>query len=285
LPAALEAHVRMLAETLTPRDWTRTDNLDRAAEYVARQWIAAGGRVTEQTYTAAAGRRYRNVIASLGPEDGERVIVGAHYDSFRGYPAADDNASGVAALIELGRLLGKTRTLAVRVDLVAFTLEEPPAAWTDWMGSRVHAASLHQSGVRVRAMIALDMIGYFVDADDSQRLPHPALGLFYPTTGNFIAVVGRLGDARLVRRVKAAMRGATDLPVHSMNGPTWIPGIAFSDHSSYWDYGYPAILVTDTAFYRNPHYHTPTDAPDTLDYRRMTKVVHGLYGTVRALTE
>ena len=134
-------------------------------------------------------------------------------------------------------------------------------------------------------MIALEMIGYFSDTDGSQELPHPGLRFFYPTTGNFIAVIGRIGGGNLVRRAKAGMRGATDLPVYSMNGPTWIPGIDFSDHRSYWAHGYPAVMVTDTAFYRNARYHTPRDTPDTLDYRRMAKVVRGVHGAVRALSE
>jgi Zn-dependent M28 family amino/carboxypeptidase len=275
----------MLTDTLRPRDWTRPDNLDRVAQYIAGPLTTAGARVTEQPYTAFGKYRYRNVIASFGPAGGERIIVGAHYDSYQGLPAADDNASGVAGLIELGRLLGRTKTLRLGVDLVAFTLEEPPAYRTEWMGSWVHAASLRQARVPVRAMIALEMIGYFSDAAGSQELPHPALGLFYPTTGNFIAVIGRVGEAGLVRRVKSSMRSATDLPVHSMNGPTWMPGVDFSDHRSYWAHGYPAVMVTDTAFYRNDRYHTPRDTPDTLDYRRMAKVVEAVHGAVLALGE
>jgi Zn-dependent M28 family amino/carboxypeptidase len=134
-------------------------------------------------------------------------------------------------------------------------------------------------------MISLEMIGYFTDAPGSQALPHPALGLVYPSTGNFIAVVGPLGHARLVRRVKRAMQRTTDLPVYSMNAPTSVPGIDFSDHRSYWAHDYPAVMVTDTAFYRNPHYHTASDTPETLDYRRMAKVVEAVHGAVVALSE
>ncbi|PYN18289.1 MAG: peptidase M28 [Candidatus Rokuibacteriota bacterium] len=282
-PVRLEAHVRMLAETLAPRHWKRQDNLDRAAAYVAARLGEAGARVTEQVYAVEAAGRYRNVIGSFGPEAGERVIVGAHYDGAGPFAAADDNASGVAGLLELARLLGTGRTPATRVDLVAFTLEEPPYYDTEWMGSHVHAAALRREGVAVRAMIALEMIGYFSDAPGSQRLPHLLLRVVYPSTGNFVAVIGRLGEAQLARRVKRAMQDATDLDVYSMNAPAWIPGIDFSDHRSYWAQGYPAVMVTDTAFYRNDRYHTPRDTPDTLDYRRMADVVRGVHRAVLTL--
>src|SRR6266571_4501270 len=213
-PVRLEAHVRMLAETLAPRHWKRQDNLDRAAAYVAARLGEAGARVTEQVYAVEAAGRYRNVIGSFGPEAGERVIVGAHYDGAGPFAAADDNASGVAGLLELARLLGTGRT---------------------------------------------------------------------PSTRNFVAVIGRLGEAQLARRVKRAMQDATDLDVYSMNAPAWIPGIDFSDHRSYWAQGYSAVMVTDTAFYRNDRYHTPRDTPDTLDYRRMADVVRGVHRAVLTL--
>ena len=156
---------------------------------------------------------------------------------------------------------------------------------TPGMGSWVHAAALRQAGVSVRAMVSLEMIGYFTDAPDSQLFPHPVLALVYPSRGNFITVVGRLGDVALVRRTKSAMRGATDLPVVSINAPTAIPGVDFSDHRSYWAHGYPAVMITDTAFYRNRHYHSPGDTPETLDYGRMAKVVRGVYEAVLSLSE
>jgi Zn-dependent M28 family amino/carboxypeptidase len=282
-PARLERHVRTLVAEFAPRDWTHADNLDRAATWLIDEYRKAGGRASEQTYLAVR-RPYRNVIASFGPTEGPRIIVGAHYDGYEIFPAADDNASGVAGLLELARLLGATETLRRRVDLVGFTLEEPPFYRTEWMGSRVHAASLKNEGVAVRAMICLEMIGYFSDKPDSQDLPHPLLRLFYPSKANFIAVVGRIGDGRLVRQVKSAMRGATNLGVYSMNAPTWVAGVDFSDHRSYWAFGYPAVMVTDTAFYRNDHYHTARDTPDTLDYRRMAKVVEGVYQAVLMLS-
>jgi Zn-dependent M28 family amino/carboxypeptidase len=280
-PARLEAHVRTLSETLVPRSFTYPENLDRAAAYIAEQFRGAGGMVSEQPYQVN-GRTYRNVIARFGPDTRERIVVGAHYDAAGEFPAADDNASGVAGLLELARLLG-SNTPPMQVELVAYSLEEPPFFRTPYMGSAVHATSLKQQGVRVRAMFSLEMIGYFTDAPSSQRFPIGLLRAFYPSEGNFITVVGKLGNGRLVRRVKRAMRGAGPLPVHSINAPRLVPGVDFSDHVNYWDAGYDALMITDTAFYRNPNYHTALDTADTLDYRRMAMVVEGVQAAVLAL--
>ncbi len=281
-PRRLEGHVRVLSERFSPRGDKNLKNLDAAADYIADALRAAGGEVSDQRYSAD-GYTYRNVIAALGPESEERVVVGAHYDAFRGFPGADDNASGVAGVLELARILGASPP-GMRVELVAYSLEEPPHFRTESMGSAVHAASLEAKKARVRAMMSLEMIGCFSDEKDSQAYPLGVLKLLYPSTGNFIAVVGRIGGGRLVRVVKTEMRAATRLPVVSINAPGFIPGIDFSDHLSYWEHGYPAVMVTDTAFYRNARYHTSDDTPDTLDYERMALVVDGLVAAVRALT-
>lgn len=277
-PARLEAHVRALSEEFVPRDYLHPENLDRAAAYVAGEFDAAGGAVSFQDFPAGRST-YRNVIAAFGPDTPERIVVGAHYDAAGPHPAADDNASGVAGLIELAHLLGRTSP-PIRVELVAYPLEEPPFFRTPQMGSAVHAASLRRRGVRVRAMLALEMIGYFTDAPRSQTFPLGILRAFYPSRGNFVLVAGHLGQGRLVRRVKRAMGGGSELPVRSINAPRWIPGIDFSDHANYWDAGYGAVMITDTAFYRNPYYHGPRDTAATLDYRRMAMVVQGVYAAV-----
>jgi len=188
----------------------------------------------------------------------------------------------VAGLLELGRLLAANPP-ATRVDLVAYSLEEPPYFRTPSMGSRAHAAALAKSGVHVRAMISLEMIGYFNDQPDSQQYPLSVMGLAYPTRGNFIAVVGRLGEAWLTRRIKGSMSSAGSVPVRSINAPRAIPGIDFSDHLNYWDAGYPAVMVTDTSFYRNANYHALSDVPSTLDYRRMAVVVEQIATAARDL--
>lgn len=277
-PARLEAHVRALSEHFGPRDFLHPENLDRVAEFIGDELRRGTSAVLEQPFEVR-GTTFRNVIASFGPETGERIVVGAHYDAAGELPAADDNASGVAGLFELARLL-RAAPPAVGVDLVAYALEEPPFFRSPHMGSAVHARALRKKGVRVRAMLSLEMIGYFVDAPASQRFPLGFLRWFYPSEGTFIAVVGKLGQGALVRRVRRAMRGASPLPVHSITAPRWVPGVDFSDHASYWDAGYPAVMVTDTAFYRNPYYHTALDTPGTLDYRRMALVIRGVYAAV-----
>jgi Zn-dependent M28 family amino/carboxypeptidase len=186
--------------------------------------------------------------------------------------------------LELARLLTGV-PLRVRVDLVAFTLEEPPHFRGEFMGSAIHAKSLRKEGVALRGMITLEMIGCFSDAPDSQRYPVSLLSWFYPSQGNFIAVIGNLGNAMLVRKIAVAMRGATPLPVEGLAAPRFVSGVDFSDHASYWDAGYDAVMITDTAFYRYKHYHTMTDTPDRLDYARMAQVVQGVRAAVLALAQ
>lgn len=279
-PPRLQAHVTMLAVKLAPRDAEHTENLDRVAAFIREEFEQARGEVSEQPFKVS-GCTYRNVIAFFGPKTKERVVIGAHYDAAGPLPGADDNASGVASLIELAHLLGKGN-LPWRVELVAYTLEEPPYLRTKHMGSAVHAASLKQQGVPVRMMLSLEMVGYFTDAPDSQKYPLPAMKMSYPSQGNFIGVIGKLGEGAVVRRVKKAMQGATPLPVYSLNAPTSIPGVDFSDHANYWDAGYPATMITDTSFYRDENYHTVQDTPDTLDYKRMAQVVQGVYAAILA---
>jgi hypothetical protein len=234
-PARLEAHVRKLSVEFSPRDIGHLENLDRAAAYIAGELTQAGGAVSEQGYRVE-GNSYRNIIARFGPDTSERIVVGAHYDAFGGLPGADDNASGVAGLIELARLLSQ-QALALRVELVAFSTEEPPYFGTTGMGSSVHALFLGKENVKVRAMLSLEMIGYFSDTNGSQHFPIGVLSALYPSTGNFVSVVGRVSDGFLVRRVKSAMSGAAPLPVHSINAPSLIPGVDFSDQRNYWHEG------------------------------------------------
>jgi Zn-dependent M28 family amino/carboxypeptidase len=285
-PGRLHGHVKMLSETLSPRHWQAPGNLDRVAAYLVKQLIRSGARVTEQVYAVDRAGRFRNVIASYGPQEGPRVIVGAHYDSLGALPGADDNASGVAGLLELGRLLGETKSpFGARVDLVAFTLEEPPYYATKDMGSWVYAAALKREVASVRAMISLESIGYFNDGPDSQRFPHPLLGFLYPSRGDFITVVGKVGQGALVRQVKKAMQRATYLDVYSITAPGQLTGVDFSDHRSFWSHGYRAVMITDTAFYRNDRYHTKRDTPDTLDYDRMAEVVRAVHHAVVVLAK
>ncbi|MBI3933817.1 MAG: DUF2817 domain-containing protein, partial [Acidobacteria bacterium] len=206
------------------------------------------------------------------------------YDAFGELPAADDNASGVAGLIELAALLGKA-SLPLRVELVAYTLEEPKTIDGDGLfrtvgGSAVHAEFLKERGVQVRLMLSLEMIGYFSNAEGSQGYPSRIFRLFYPSPGNFLMVVGRLQDGVLARQVKKAMRSASPLPVYSLNAPASLEGIDWSDHYSYWKRDYPALMITDTALNRNREYHKAGDTADRLDFTRMAMVVQGVYAAV-----
>ncbi len=274
-PGLLRRHVEFLTVAAAPRDSDHPESLDRAAAYLRAQLGAAGGRVRDQPFTAE-GRTWRNVIASFGPDQGPLLVVGAHYDAFGGFganPGADDNASGTAGLLELARLLDGA-PLGRRVELVAFTNEEPPFFASPWMGSAVHVRSL--GATRVEAMICLEMIGFF---STEQPWPHPFFRALYPQRGDFIGVVGRWSDASLTRRVKSAMRGADRVPVVSFNGPRQLD-LDASDQRNYWDAGIPAVMVTDTAFVRNPGYHTPDDTAATLDYERMAGVVDGVLNSV-----
>lgn len=271
-PVLLRADVVALVEALGPRHHADTARMDATAAWIADRFGSLGLSAERQP-VFADGRRSDNVLTFVGPADGPRIVVGAHYDAHRDTPGADDNASGVAGLLELARILAASPP-PMRVDLVAFTNEEPPYFRTRHMGSRVHAASI--DGADVRLMLSLEMIGAFDDARGSQRYPFFPMRWVYPRQGDFIGVVGRMGAGSAVRRVKSAMLAAGGVPVEAISAPRWVPGIDFSDHASYWAHDVPAVMVTDTAFYRNPRYHEPTDLPDTLDYVRMAAVVDGV---------
>ncbi len=277
----LRAHVSMLSETFHPRDWLHESNLSNCAVYIASHFTNAGAVVHAQS-VVAHGREYRNVIARFGVGRGSKLVVGAHYDSYGDTPGADDNASGVAALIELAYLLG--HHLPDReIELVAYVLEEPPFFGTPLMGSAVHAASISAEKDEIVGVIVLEMVGYFSDERGSQSYPSRLLKLIYPSRGNFIAVVGRWDQGQWIKRVKVGMKGTTDLPVFSIRAPAAIPGIDFSDHRNYWPLGLNAIMITDTAFYRNVQYHTRGDTADRLDYERMSKVVIAVFEAMKSL--
>jgi Zn-dependent M28 family amino/carboxypeptidase len=293
-PERLRAHVKHLSVDVHPRRFDVPNNLDAAGEYVFQQLKASGAKVAMQEFMVE-GAKYKNIVARYGPENSSLLVIGAHYDSFGGVdtgasqaghlketqtPGADDNASGVAGLIELGRLLGQ-EPQARGIELVAYALEEPPHFRSDFMGSVFHAKSLLEKKLSVDLMISLEMIGYFSNEPKSQSYPFPGMASLYSDRGDFIAIVGRMQDFGLMRRTKARMLGAAKLAVHSINAPAILPGIDFSDHRSYWNLGIPALMVTDTAFFRNKNYHTAEDTYDKLDYRRMAQVVQAVYALTR----
>ncbi|MGO1068554.1 M28 family peptidase [Lysobacter sp. CA199] len=291
-PQRLLADVRHLSVELYPRSYDQFETIDRAARFIHEELRLTGARVSYQD-VSVEGVVYRNVIARFGPEHGPVRVFGAHYDSFadvgqgsddpRGYspkthtPGADDNASGVAGLLELARMLGRGEQTRP-IELVAYTLEEPPHFRSEHMGSAWHARALRQAGREVEFMLSLEMIGHFSDRRGSQHYPVHGMHRLYSERGDFVALVGRMGDFGATRRIKATMAGAGDLPVRSINAPPLlVQGVDFSDHLSYWHEGYPALMVTDTSFLRTDTYHQASDTYDKLDYARMAKVVQAVY--------
>lgn len=227
------------------------------------------------------GRTYKNVVALFKGSSAERIVVGAHYDVCGDQPGADDNASGVAGLLETARLLHEQKPkLQHDVELVAYCLEEPPYFASEDMGSAVHARKLHEQKVKVRAMICYEMIGYFSDEPDSQKFPDPELARLYPHTGNFIVVVGKTGQEAYTQQMRDLMRQHTDIDVQSVNLPAGFGLVGLSDHRNYWTYDINAIMINDSSFLRNPHYNQTSDTIDTLDFDRMAAVVQGVYGAL-----
>ena len=216
-----------------------------------------------------------------GASASEIIVVGAHYDSIAGATGANDNGSGVAAVLELARLM-RGAQLERSVRFVAFVNEEPPFYRTGEMGSQYYARRSRERGENVVAMLSLETIGYYSDRGGSQRYPFP-LGLFYPASGNFVAFVSKLGSRRLLHRALGAFRRHAEFPSEGVAAPAFIPGVDWSDHWSFWQQGYPALMVTDTALYRYPWYHSVQDTPDKIDYERLARVVTGLGGMLEEL--
>jgi len=276
----LRRNVEHLSVDLSPRSYEHPENLRAASEWIAAELRRAGLSVEFQEYELPQGR-FRNVVGhrqGLEPHEPVRVL-GAHYDAFGDGPGADDNASGVAVLLELARTLPALRPRRSQY-FVAFCTEEQPFFGSESMGSHVFARSLRDRGVQVELMAALDLVGYYTDAPGSQRFPLPGLGLLYPRVGNFVAVVGDLTSGRDLARFRRSMLSTTDLPIETFRGPSWVRGLTWSDHSSFRRLGYPGVLITDTAFLRNPWYHTAQDTPERLDYERMAELVRGLHAVV-----
>ena len=237
----------------------------------------SGGDTREQRFSVA-GKGYKNIIANYGAGKGNKLIIGAHYDAVSGSPGADDNASGVAALLVLGGVLGGLPNLVREVELVAYTLEEPPFFGSKYMGSAIHACNLSSEATKPVGVIVLDSIGYFSSEHGSQI---DSILLGTSDVGDFISVAGRTSQAEWVNRVASAMQAAGTIPVEIIiRDPNDLPAVDFSDHSNYYEYGIPSLLVTDTAFCRNPTYHTAADKCDLLDFGRLSGVVCGLLQAV-----
>jgi Zn-dependent M28 family amino/carboxypeptidase len=282
LAGSLERHVRALAADIGERNVMRPSALTRAAEYVARELEKSGRSVERQRYRVGSVEceNLEIEIAGAGRRD-EIVVVGAHYDSAPGTPGADDNASGTAALFELASRFA-SRSADRTLRFVAFVNEEPPHFQTTDMGSLRYAGRSRERKERVVAMLSLESIGYFSTAEGSQKYP-PPLGFFYPSRGDFIAFVGNPGSRALVRRTVGTFRDRARFPCEGAAVPGFLPGVGWSDHWSFWQHGYPAVMVTDTAPFRNPNYHQASDTPDRVDYERLARVVIGLDKVIEEL--
>ncbi|MFT4924328.1 MAG: hypothetical protein ACI8WB_000406 [Phenylobacterium sp.] len=277
----LKQHVKTLSVDLVPRSYQDIENLNAAADYIAKALGCDNAGVHYQSYEVA-GEQYHNVIAEFGKssdaDNDDVIVIGAHYDVYGNHPGADDNASGVAGLLELARLLC-TASLNTSVILVAYTLEEPPMYNSEFMGSVKHAQLLKQQNISVKLMISLETIGFYSERPKSQTYPMLLLKGYYPDQGNFISVVGNM-MSNSARQLKIAINQNTELESYSINAPTAITGVDFSDHRSYWSQGFNAVMITDTAFYRNTAYHTNADTFDRLNYAKMADVVLGVYAYV-----
>ena len=272
--------VEFLTSIRPARNYQHLAALEKVSGYIQNEFKQAGARPEIQTWLAE-GHPYKNVIASYNPGKARRLVVGAHYDVCGNQPGADDNASAVAGLLELARLVfARQPPTDYRIDFVAYCLEEPPFFGTNLMGSYVHAKSLHDQQVEVIGMICLEMIGYFSDAPESQPFPSPELAKLYPHVGNFIIVVG-IGQHRAFNhKVHQLMSAGSAIDVQVISFPAGEGLAGLSDHRNYWRFGYKALMINDTSFIRNPNYHTKNDTIDTLDFDKLTAVVNSTYKAV-----
>lgn len=279
----LERDVSILATEIGERHVGLGATLTAAAKHISGAFIEAGWRIDGQTFEVA-GQDVHNVIAERPGRrrPDEIVVIGAHYDSVPGCPGANDNASGVAALLEIARAC-RQHDFGRTLRLVAFVNEEPPFFRTAAMGSLVYARRCRSEGERVIGMCALETIGCYTDVPGTQQYPAAPLRWCYPDAGNFVAFVSDLRSRRWLKEAVAAFRASTEFPVQASALPPAIPGVGWSDHWAFWQAGFPALMVTDTAPYRYPHYHTPSDTPDKLTYPSFARVTNGLIGMIERL--
>ncbi len=282
LARALRADVEHLAVAIGPRHAGRDHTLDETADWITARFESMGQVPARLPYDFG-GERFFNIEVEVPGRDRpeEIVVIGAHYDSVPQSPGADDNASGVAAMLALAdRMGGEPQPRTVR--FVAFANEEQPFFQSEGMGSLVYARRSRQRGDAITAMLSLESIGYYDEAEGSQSYP-PLVGRLYPSRGDFLGFVGNIESRGVVREAIAAFRQVASLPSEGAALPGWVSGVGWSDHWAFWQAGYPAAMVTGTAPFRNPHYHLPTDTPATLDFERLARAVVGLEASVRAL--
>jgi Zn-dependent M28 family amino/carboxypeptidase len=281
LRAELKSDVQTLAGEIGERNIARYPQLNAAADFIEDSFSRAGLHPRRDSYDVR-GQACHNIEAEIPGTRPNVVLIGAHYDSVLGSPGANDNGSGVAALLALARrFAGKPAQQTLR--FIAFVNEEPPYFLTEQMGSFVYAGRCKARGDRISAMISLETIGYFSDAPHSQTYPSPGLGVFYPTVGNFIGFISNVHSRALLRRSIALFRKHAKIPSEGAALPSFVPGVSWSDQWAFWQHGYPGIMITDTAPFRYPHYHSATDTPDKLDYDRFALVVSGMQKVIEGL--
>jgi Zn-dependent M28 family amino/carboxypeptidase len=280
MPSTVEnlyKHVEYLSVKIGERHLWKNGTLDQAADYIESAFAEYGYTPWHQTYSCY-GKGVSNLIAEKKGTAKEAVIIGAHYDTVPGTPGADDNASGLAGLLELARLYQRSANKKSLI-FAAFVNEEPPCFGSHHMGSMIYANHLKEQGVPVEVMISLEMIGYFAH-EIIQNYPVPCMRFFYPRTADFIGVVGNFRSSKYVSFFKKGIRKHSGISVRSLTAPEFFGGINLSDHYAFWHHGYRAIMITDTSFFRNRHYHLETDTIDTLDFEQMAEVVNGLYNAL-----
>jgi Zn-dependent M28 family amino/carboxypeptidase len=286
LVESLKRHVDTLAGLIGPRHLGAPRSFHAAATFVERELAAAGCATAKQPYYIGQ-HEVANIVAEL-PGNRRRhqiVVVGAHYDTVSYTPGADDNASAVAVLIEVARLLRPLHPVRT-VRFVSFACEEPPYFRTGDMGSQVYARQCRTTGEHIHGMLCLEMLGYYTTEPRSQQIPPGiprVLHRFLPHRGDFLAAVGNLRSWRLLWQFRRGFKRAVRFPLWTLALPESIEEIRLSDNSSFWDQSYPALMLTDTSFLRNPHYHSMSDTPDTLDYERMAQVTLGIAGATARL--
>jgi hypothetical protein len=274
----IRKNLESIINTPDYRNHKNLNVLDTVAERIKLEFSKYNDSITIQEYKVNE-KNYKNIIASFGPADAKRIIVGAHYDVCGEQDGADDNASGVAGILELARLL-KGQTLKYRIDLVAYTLEEPPYFNTKNMGSYIHAKSLHDADVPVKGMISLEMIGYYSDEENSQSYPVGMMKWVYGDKGNFITIVQKSFCGAFAREFKRLAFENNSIITKSFRVPFFVGGANLSDHENYWAFGYSAIMVTNTAFFRNHNYHKKEDKLDALNIPKMALTIDGVFRTL-----
>lgn len=277
--ARLQQSVNYLCSTKKPRNFKNYKILDEVAKYIQTSLDTFGISSEEQIFEYDS-TEYRNIICRYGNDSLPKIVIGAHYDVCGDQPGADDNASGVAGLLELAGILSEQKPeLKYCIEMVFYTLEEPPFFRTEYMGSYIHAKSLADKKAKVKFMASMEMIGYFSDERGSQKYPVRLLKLFYPSKGNYIAVVGKPGMKKPVKKFKRSIK-KSGMKAKKLIAPAKLAGVDFSDHLNYWLFDFKAFMITDTAFMRNFNYHEKEDTPEKLDYVRMGKVVDGIYYSI-----